>query len=44
MLGATLKGEDKMTVKIEGNGPAGAIVVDSNGKGDQKMVLSIPNL
>lgn len=42
MLGATLKGEDKMTVKIEGNGPAGAIVVDSNGKGEVKGYIKNP--
>lgn len=44
MLGATLKGEDKMTVKIEGNGPAGAIVVDSNGKGDVKGYIKNPHI
>lgn len=44
MLGATLKGEDKMTVKVEGNGPAGAIVVDSNGKGDVKGYIKNPHI
>ena len=44
MLGATLKGEDKMTVKIEGNGPAGAIVVDSNGKGEVKGYIKNPHI
>lgn len=44
MLGATLKGEDKMTVKIEGNGPAGAIVVDSNGKGEIKGYIKNPHI
>ena len=33
LLGATLKGDDKLTVKVQGNGPAGAIIVDSNGRG-----------
>ncbi|WP_340247577.1 Hsp33 family molecular chaperone HslO, partial [Bacillus subtilis] len=33
MLGAMLKGEDKLTVKIEGGGPIGAIVADANAKG-----------
>ena len=36
LLGGTLKGTDKLTVKVQGNGPAGAIVVDSNGLGDVK--------
>lgn len=44
MLGATLKGEDKMTVKVEGNGPAGAIVVDSNGKGEVKGYIKNPHI
>lgn len=44
MLGATLKGDDKLTVKIHGNGPAGAIVVDSNGKGDVKGYIKEPHL
>ena len=44
MLGATLKGEDKMTVKVEGNGPAGAIVVDSNGKGEVKGYIKNPQI
>ncbi|GAE94218.1 chaperonin [Gracilibacillus boraciitolerans JCM 21714] len=33
MLGAMLKGEDKLTVKVEGNGPMGAIIADANAKG-----------
>lgn len=44
MLGATLKGKDKMTVKVEGNGPAGAIVVDSNGKGEVKGYIKNPHI
>jgi len=34
MMGAMLKGEDTITVKIEGNGPLGAIITDGNAKGD----------
>lgn len=44
MLGATLKGDDKLTIKIDGNGPAGGIVVDSNGKGDVKGYIKNPHL
>lgn len=44
LLGATLKGDDKMTVKIQGDGPAGAIVVDSNGHGDVKGYIKNPHL
>ena len=34
MMGAMLKGNEKITVKIEGNGPIGPIVVDADAKGD----------
>lgn len=44
LLGATLKGDDKLTVKVEGDGPAGAIVVDSNGYGDVKGYIKNPHL
>ena len=41
LLGSTLKGDDKLTVKIQGNGPAGAIIIDSNGRGDVKGYIKI---
>ncbi|MGY3778682.1 Hsp33 family molecular chaperone HslO [Isobaculum melis] len=40
LLGATLKGDDKMTVKVEGNGPVGPIIVDGNGKGTTKGYIT----
>ncbi len=33
MMGAMLKGDEKLTVKIEGNGEASPIIVDANAKG-----------
>ena len=33
-MGAMLKGDEKLTIKIEGGGPIGAILVDSNSKGE----------
>ena len=33
MMGAMLKGDEKLTIKIEGGGPIGAILVDSDAKG-----------
>ncbi|MFB4165032.1 Hsp33 family molecular chaperone HslO [Alteribacillus sp. JSM 102045] len=33
MMGAMLKGDDKLTIKIEGGGPMGPIVVDSTASG-----------
>lgn len=44
LLGATLKGEDKLTVKIQGDGSAGAIIVDSNGNGDVKGYIKNPHI
>lgn len=34
IMGAMLKGEDKLTVKFEGNGPIGPIIIDADAKGD----------
>lgn len=42
MMGAMLKGEDKLTVKVEGKGPIGAIIVDSNSKGEVRGYASNP--
>lgn len=42
MMGAMLKGEDKITVKVEGKGPIGAIIVDSNSKGAVRGYVSHP--
>lgn len=43
MMGAMLKGNDKLTVKIEGNGPAGPIVVDADARGDVKGYITHPH-
>ncbi|MFB6469347.1 Hsp33 family molecular chaperone HslO [Cytobacillus sp. Hz8] len=42
MMGAMLQGEDKLTVKIEGGGPIGAILVDSNAKGEVRGYVTNP--
>ncbi|MFS7261217.1 Hsp33 family molecular chaperone HslO [Carnobacterium divergens] len=44
LLGATLKGDDKMTVKVDGDGPVGHIVVDSNGRGEVKGYIANPSV
>nr|WGD67695.1 Hsp33 family molecular chaperone HslO [Bacillus velezensis] len=44
MLGAMLKGEDKLTVKIEGGGLIGAIVADANAKGEVRAYVSNPHV
>ncbi|MFJ8066745.1 Hsp33 family molecular chaperone HslO [Psychrobacillus sp. NPDC096426] len=42
MMGAMLKGEDKLTVKVEGNGPIGPMVIDSNAKGEVRGYVTNP--
>ncbi|TQR06589.1 Hsp33 family molecular chaperone HslO [Psychrobacillus soli] len=42
MMGAMLKGEDKLTIKIEGNGPIGPMVIDSNAKGEVRGYVTNP--
>jgi len=42
MMGAMLKGEDKITVKVEGNGPTGPIIIDSNAKGEVRGYVTNP--
>lgn len=44
MMGAMLKGEEKLTVKIDGGGPIGAIIVDSNAKGDTRGYVANPKV
>lgn len=42
MMGAMLKGEDKITVKIQGNGPIGPMIIDADGKGDVRGYVTNP--
>ncbi|MFP3421329.1 Hsp33 family molecular chaperone HslO [Bacillus sp. SIMBA_154] len=44
MMGAMLKGENKLTVKIEGGGPIGAIIADGNAKGQVRGYVSNPQV
>ncbi len=43
MMGAMVKGDDKLTIKIEGNGPIGAIIIDANGHGEVRGYVSNPH-
>ncbi|SFF03803.1 Hsp33 family molecular chaperone HslO [Alteribacillus iranensis] len=36
MMGSMLKGDDKLTIKIEGGGPMGPIIVDTNSSGNTR--------
>ncbi|PTL38170.1 Hsp33 family molecular chaperone HslO [Alkalicoccus saliphilus] len=40
MMGSMLKGEEKLTIKIEGNGPAAPIIIDATGKGTARGYIS----
>ena len=44
MMGAMLKGDDSNTIKIEGGGPIGAIVVDANAKGHVRGYVTNPHV
>ncbi|MCD8500992.1 MAG: Hsp33 family molecular chaperone HslO [Bacillaceae bacterium] len=44
MMGAMLKGDDRLTVKIEGGGPIGPIIVDSNANGETRGYVGNPKV
>ncbi|WP_042147447.1 Hsp33 family molecular chaperone HslO [Paucisalibacillus sp. EB02] len=44
MIGAMLKGEDSITVKVEGGGPIGVIVADANAKGEVRSYVTHPHV
>lgn len=44
MMGAMLKGDDSNTIKVEGGGPIGAIVVDANAKGHVRGYVTNPHV
>lgn len=44
MMGLMLKGNEKLTIKIEGGGPIGAIIVDSNARGETRGYVMNPNV
>ncbi|MCI0131389.1 Hsp33 family molecular chaperone HslO [Vagococcus sp. CY53-2] len=44
MLGSTHKGDEKLTVRIQGDGPIGAIVIDADAKGHVKGYVKNPQV
>jgi molecular chaperone Hsp33 len=44
MMGAMLKGEEKLSIQINGGGPIGQIVVDANAKGDVRGYVDNPEV
>lgn len=44
MMGAMLKGDQKLTIQIKGGGPLGSMVVDANAKGQVRGYVSNPHV
>ncbi|HEY4554038.1 MAG TPA: Hsp33 family molecular chaperone HslO [Bacillaceae bacterium] len=44
MMGAMLKGEEKITIKVEGDGPIGLILVDTDAKGSVRGYVTNPQI
>ncbi|MFK7696887.1 Hsp33 family molecular chaperone HslO [Paenibacillus sp. HJGM_3] len=44
MMGAMLKGEEKLTIQVKGNGPIGQIVVEANADGDLRGYVDDPSV
>lgn len=42
MMGAMVKGEDKLTIKIEGGGPIGSMIIDANAHGEVRGYVTNP--
>ncbi|WP_181351182.1 Hsp33 family molecular chaperone HslO [Thalassobacillus sp. CUG 92003] len=44
MMGVMLKGKDKLTIKVEGDGPIGAIIADSDANGNVRGYVGNPHV
>lgn len=44
MMGAMLKGEEKLTVQVKGDGPIGQIIADANAKGEVRGSVKNPHV
>lgn len=44
LMGAMLKGEEALTIKIDGNGPIKQVIVDSNAKGEVRGYVNNPHV
>lgn len=42
MMGAMEKGEEKLTIKIEGGGPIGSMIIDANSRGEVRGYVTNP--
>lgn len=43
MMGAMLKGDEKLTIQVNGSGPLGRIIVDANGRGGVRGFVDHPH-
>ena len=44
MMGAMLKGEEKLTIQVKGGGPIGKVVADANAKGEVRGYVDNPEV
>ncbi|SDG17659.1 molecular chaperone Hsp33 [Fontibacillus panacisegetis] len=44
MMGAMLKGEEKLTIQVQGDGPVGQIIADANAKGEVRGYVKNPHV
>lgn len=44
MMGAMLKGDEKLTVQVKGDGPIGQIIADANAKGEVRGTVKNPHV
>ncbi|MFG6121030.1 Hsp33 family molecular chaperone HslO [Thalassobacillus sp. B23F22_16] len=44
MMGTMLKGDDKLTIKLEGSGPIGAVIVDADAHGNVRGYVKNPHV
>lgn len=44
MMGSSLKGKENLTIRINGKGPIGSIIVDANGKGEVRGYVTNPGV
>jgi len=44
IMGAMLKGQEATTIKIDGNGPIGSVIVDTNAKGHVRGYVNNPHV
>ncbi|SDJ16463.1 Hsp33 family molecular chaperone HslO [Natribacillus halophilus] len=44
MMGAMMSGDDKLTVKVEGDGPLGYMIADSNAQGETRGYVHNPHV